>query len=553
MRPAWLPRRGEATVALVSGVLLSFSFPPFHLLLPPFVALAPWLVHLGGLPGDAAGRSAAVRSGYWLGVAYFGLTLYWLLTALIWYTPLAVLGYLLTVFILSWLVAGTAWMIHRARSAAGVPLWAAAPVAWTAAEWLQGHLLDLSFPWLGLGTALTGFPWLIGAADLVGARGLTFWIVLVNALAAEGVLAWRASRRLPLPLAAGLAAALALPAAYSLARWVTLETRPAAQVAVLQPNIPEHLKLQREAAKDSTRVALTHLMESVPEEGLDLVVWPEVTYPDFLRLSGEWEAWVRGLARERRTAFLVGGLDYVPRGPRQFDYFNAAFLYGSEGELRGTYYKHHLVPVVERVPFVPLEWIRTWRQSWTAGEGGGLRRLLGEFLAYFGGFGRGEAAPVLAASQARFGVLICYESIFAPLSRRYRREGADFLANITNDAWFGRDEPWWSRTAALHQHPAHMVMRAVENRVGVVRSANTGISMIIDPRGRIVQATELFVPAAITGEVRTTDGLTVYARLGDGVGTLSAAAAAAWILWSLWGRRRGRTARPAPGGHSAAG
>lgn len=540
MSARWLPRRREAHAALASGTLLALSFPPFHLLLPPFVALVPWLVHLAALPAGVEGRGAALRSGFWLGIVYFGLTLYWLFTALVWYTPISFLGYLLTVLILSAIWALAAWVLHDAR-VSGWPLWLAAPVAWTAAEWMQGHLLDLAFPWLGLGTSLTGFPWLAGAADLIGARGLSFWLACVNGLIAEGWLARRARGAVPRAIALGLAAALALPTAYSLARWFTLETRPAARVAVLQPNIPEHLKLQREAAKDSTRRALEGLLATMPEDEFDLIVWPEVTYPDFLTLSDDWQAWIGDVARTRDAAVVVGGLDYVTLGPREFDYFNAAFLYDSAGALRGTYHKRYLVPVVERVPFVPLEWIREVRRGWHD-EGGALARVIGEFLAYFGGFARGEAAPVLSASDARFGVLICYESIFAGLPRRYRNEGSDFLVNITNDAWFGRDEPWWSRTAGLVQHPAHLVMRAIENRVGVARSANTGISMIVDPRGRIVQATNLFEPAVLTGVVETTDGRTGYARWGDVVGWLSFVAGAGWLAW-IWIRRR--RARPA--------
>lgn len=530
-----LPRRREGLAALASGTLLTLSFPPFHLLVPPFVALVPWLVHLADLPPAAEGRGAAIRSGFWLGVVYFGLTLYWLFTALVWYTPIALVGYLLTVLILSGMWAAAACVLHSAR-ASGWPLWLAAAVAWTAAEWLQGHLLDLAFPWLGLGTSLTAFPWLVGAADLVGARGLSFWLVCVNGLIAEGWLARRARGVVPRRLAVGLAAALVVPAAYSLARWLTLETRPAAHVAVVQPNIPEHLKLQREAAKDSTRRALENLHATMPLGDLDLVVWPEVTYPDFLTASDDWPGWIGEVARAHDAAVLVGGLDYESRGPRAFDYFNAAFLYDSTGSLRDIYHKRYLVPVVERVPFVPLEWIREVRRNWR-NEGGGLARVVGAFLAYFGGFARGETAPVLSASGDRFGVLICYESIFASLPRRYRNDGADFLVNITNDAWFGRDEPWWSRTAGLVQHPAHVVMRAIENRVGVARSANTGISMIVDPRGRIVQETDLFVPAVLTGVVETTDGRTLYARWGDVVGWLSFAAGAGWVAW-LWIRRR---------------
>lgn len=545
----WLPRGREALVALVSGLLLTLSFPPFHLLLPPFVALVPWLWRLGTLPPGREGRDAALRTGFGLGLVYFGLTLYWLFAALVWYTVISLLGYLITVFILSCLTAGVAALVHAGGSRLRVPMWVIAPAAWTAAEWLQGHLFDVSFPWLGLGTSLTGFPWLIGAADIVGARGLTFWIVCVNALVAEALVAARggaggAGRAAPLRLRAMvLAAVLLLPVAYSLVRWQTLDVRPAVRVAIFQPNIPEHLKLQREASKDSTRSALENLTASMRDTSVELFLWPEAAYNDFLRLSGDWEGWIAEVTRSRKAGILAGTLDYQLREAGGYEYFNAAFLYGPDGSRRGTYYKKYLVPVVERVPFVPLKWVYAIRRRWAAGERAGIARILGEFLAYFGGYGRGRDAPLLSASRARFGVLICYESIFAPLSREYRLKGADVLVNITNDAWFGRDRPWWSRTAALFQHPAHLVMRAVENRVGIARSANTGISMIVDPRGRVVDETPLFQAGVIVGDVLTTDERTLYTRFGDVLGWLSAAVvlglgvALAWRGWG--GPRRG--------------
>src|SRR4029077_3332881 len=116
----------------------------------------------------------------------------------------------------------------------------------------------------------------------------------------------------------------------------------------------------------------------------------------------------------------------------------------------------------------------------------------------------------------RISVLICYESIFPDLSRHYRLHGADLLANITNDAWFGR-------SVAPYQHVAHLRLRAIENRVGIVRSANTGISEYVDPLGRVQGATALFVAAAPTFDVETSHVRTPYVRWGDWIGMLAAA------------------------------
>ena len=114
-------------------------------------------------------------------------------------------------------------------------------------------------------------------------------------------------------------------------------------------------------------------------------------------------------------------------------------------------------------------------------------------------------------AAGRFGVLICYESIFEEVSRGYRRRGADFIVNITNDEWFGR-------TSAPYQHMAHLVMRAIENRVGIARAANSGISGFVDPLGRLSRRTTLFTEAFVRGEVLTAPVLTLYTRLGDWVG-----------------------------------
>ena len=129
--------------------------------------------------------------------------------------------------------------------------------------------------------------------------------------------------------------------------------------------------------------------------------------------------------------------------------------------------------------------------------------------------------------ETAFGVLICYESTYPEAARGYRLDGADVLVNITNDAWYGR-EALYARTSALWQHPAHMVMRAIENRMGVARAANTGISLFVDPVGRITSATALFEEDVRVMEVRTSDVVTFYTRFGDLAG--SGAAIAALLL-----------------------
>lgn len=527
-----LPARGERLLPLLSGLLLVLSFPPFELLVPPFVALVPFLVFLADRPTGPGGRWSAIRGGYLLGLVYFGLLLYWLIVALIYYTPLAVLAWLVSVVVLAGFVAlfgaGVVWARERAPA---VPLALAVALFWTTLEWVQGHLGDLSFPWLGLGTALSGFPRVAGAADLVGARGLTFWLVLVNGLVASTIVAARRQRS-PLRPAILALLAIAIPVGYGFWRAATLPLRPVARVAVVQPNIPEDVKLDVTRALDSSMVALTNLTRRIPPGSVDLVVWPEVAVQSLVDAPTPRQTALRGsiqrLARDIRAPILVGMYGYsLASGDTAITYYNAARVM-TPGGFRGPEYdKQYLVPIVERVPFIDPRW---------------LEHVTGP-LRWFGGLGRGPHSELLPAGNANAGIgtLICYESIFAPLSRTYRREGAAFLVNMTNDSWYGREEIW-ARTSALWQHPAHLVMRAIENRVGVARAANTGISMFVDPVGRTYQQTRLFVPDVRSAIVYTTGVTTVFTRLGDWLAEL-AVAGSVLLLATCWVRgRRGRTA-----------
>jgi apolipoprotein N-acyltransferase len=168
------------------------------------------------------------------------------------------------------------------------------------------------------------------------------------------------------------------------------------------------------------------------------------------------------------------------------------FAFDAEGRWieAERYRKRRLVPLVEWHPVVDAA--RT-------GHGPALEITPGTDVTLF------------SMGSRRFGVLICFESAFESLARAYRRHGADFLINMSNDAWS-------LGTAGPHQHEAHLVMRAIENRVGIVRAGNSGISEIIDPSGQRRNVTALDTRTFVTGTVFTTEGGTVYARLGDWVG-----------------------------------
>jgi apolipoprotein N-acyltransferase len=414
------------------------------------------------------------------------------------FTPLSALGYFATISLEGLWSAVMFWFVVRARlRLPRLPLWAVFPLAWTAVEWAIGHQGDIRFPWLGLGTSLADGRTLIQWADLAGARGVTLWLAWCNVLIVEGLLppagAPRRLVRYLVPVALTILAALG----YGTWRERTLPMRELGTIGLIQPNEGYEEKWQP-GRQDSIMNKLVNMSRHLlSRRRADLILWPEAAIPGFFVDHPQWSDAIAHLARSEHVAILTGGLNAELHQGRTFDYFNAAFFFDSSGGRDYPVYdKRYLVPIVERVPFIPPRWIR---------------------LQWFGGFGRGRTLPVYSGAGGRFGVLICYESAFEDAPRDYRRRGADYLVNITNDAWFGH-------TSAPYQHASMLVMRAIETRMGVARAGNSGVSEFVDPLGKAYAVTQLNTEAAVAGHLRTSDVTTLYVRWGDWVGTLSVAA-----------------------------
>lgn len=507
------PTRSEALAAIASAALFAIAFPPFRFIVPAFVALVPFAVAIAErADGDGTARSAA-RIGFWFGLLGYGINLYWMASALALYTDLAFLGYGTTVVLLAIIIAGTGAALFAARRATRLPLALLLPVAWIAKEVLLNYLSDIAFPWLPLGLSVAHVPLAAQLADVSGVRGVSFWIALINGLIAD---AWllRAHRRAIITRVAGVGAAVALVLGYGAWRLSTIQLEPLAPISVVQPNIPQQEKWLAQNREHIVGIlsSLTR-REIAKQDDPGLIVWPEAALPDFLARHPDWVDTVSTLARTAHTPLLFGMIDLQWHSPTDYDYYNAAMLANASGhvDFEHPYRKTYLVPIVERVPFVNPRWFAN--------------------LKFFGGFGRGGTPEPFSLPFGKVGVIICYESIFPQRSRLYRREGADLLVNITNDAWFGR-------TTAPYQHEAHLSLRAIENRVGIVRDGNTGISAYVDPLGRVHGATELFTSAVRTYDAQTTTLRPLYVRLGDWVGTLSVVAVAVLLAVAYARRRR---------------
>ncbi len=507
-----LPTREEAIPALASAALFAVTFPPFPFLIPVFVLLVPVAIRVARAADSGVSARSSWRMGFWFGFLGYACNLYWIAIALSIYSNLSFLGYIASLFVMAPLAGLAMLALHSARRVTRLPLVLLLPVTWVAYELLLNYFSDLAFPWLPLGLGVADWPVLAQIAEFSGVRGLSFWIAATSGLLAD---AWllRAQRSALVTRSAVALLLLLFVGGFGWWRMSTIELRELAPIAIVQPNIPQEDKWQEENRDRIVEILAEQTRERITAGGARMIVWPEVALPGYLIANPEWRDTMSTLGGEGGIPILFGVLDVVFRNQSEYDYYNAALIADVDGSLdrHRPYYKSYLVPVVERVPFLNPEWF------------GDLR--------WFGGFGRGVDPPVFSLPFGRFGVLICYESVFLQRSRFYRREGADLLVNITNDAWFGT-------SIAPHQHLMHLPLRAIENRVGVVRSANTGISGYVDPLGRLHGATGLFTREAHTFQTHTTDIRTLYVRLGDWVGVLSAAGTLLLVGLDLRRRRR---------------
>jgi apolipoprotein N-acyltransferase len=515
------------------------------------VGLAPLLLvlHAGSPgPGVAGAAPRATRWAPWLtGVVAAFFTFHWItrlpshamtLPWLIW--P----GLLLLALYLGLYVALFGWIVRVVRRRIGLSVFLVAPFAWTAAEWLKSSG-ELGCPWGNLGTALAGQPVWIQAASVAGAPGLTFWIVLVNALFAASLAKFLSRRWVEgaLRLALGLAILL-LPPLWGAARLRDAARAEAAapagavaaiaRVALIQPNIASDRKWNP-AYQDTIVAALERLSRDAVLEAAsdstghparpDLVVWPETALPFYVRLEPLKLRRLQDLARELRTPILAGYPDARLDSSGDLITHNAAGLVLASGSIPGQYEKIHLVPFGERIPFQ------------------GLFPFLGSFDLGQAEWTAGANRVLLEGAGAPVGVLICFESIFPGHARAYRQAGAGYLVNITNDEWFGR-------SAGPVQHADLAILRAVEVGASLVRAANTGISMIVDPYGRVLSRTSLFESKVLVGDVRAPLPTTTFVAWGDWASASSAVVVALLLLFA-WFRPMGRRAEPLASGDRA--
>lgn len=295
---------------------------------------------------------------------------------------------------------------------------------------------------------------------------------------------------------------------YGVLRTKNIFTGEALRVAVIQGNIPQAEKWDERFRSliMSKYEALTRL---VAEKEPDLVVWPETSVPGFLESEPDLLQKVSGLAASLKIPILAGAPSV--RG-REENYYNSAILLSEDGRIAGRYDKMHLVPFGEYVPFKNIfSFVEKFAPKPIGDFSAGMDHTVFNFFVERTAKERDVRWRML--KKARFSALICFEDIFPDLTRSFVKRGANFLVNMTNDAWFGL-------TSAPYQHAQSSVFRAVENRVNVVRAANTGYSCFIDQKGHVTSAVHLggknlFVDGFVVEDVILTRTRTFYTVYGD--------------------------------------
>jgi apolipoprotein N-acyltransferase len=499
-------RLGRLAVAAAAGFVFHLAYPRPGWDLLGWVGLVPVLV----LAATAPSPGRAFVEAWVAGWAFFVPLLRWLthtmttFSTLSW--PLAVLVLLLLSAYLALFWGAVAWLVAALASSTGQRALWLAPAFWVAGELARTHLLG-GFPWGLLGYVPYRRLGIIQVAAWTGVYGVSALLVLVNA-----AVAWTLIRHTSRAVAvSAVVAALSLGGALALAEGVGPAPAEAPiRVALVQGNIEQAIKWNRAFQQETLRIYAQLTREAAPESRL--VVWPEAAVPAYVRHEPWVLAWLAALARDVERPLLVGAPDAVVDGGRATRYLNSAFLVRDRG-IEARYDKMHLVPFGEYVP---------------------LKRLLffvEAIAAEIGDFTPGREAVIFPLDGAPFGTVICYEVIFPGLVRRFVSEGARFMVNITNDAWFGD-------SGGPLQHLAIVPLRAVENGVAIVRAANTGVSALVSPRGEIGPTLGLFRRGVLSVDVPLSRSQTFYTRYGDLFAYAMSAVTAAALVAGVLARRR---------------
>jgi len=486
-------------LTLLSGVLMALAFPPFNYSMLAFISLVPIMFAV-----RKTSKRQAMGLAFLMGFTFFLITLFWLHVLVrqvdgFWLGVSVWLGYIFLSAvcalyfippILFFSISVQRWDPYKWMN--NLRLMFITTVSWIAMEYLRATLFT-GFSWNQLGisqyqdvilTQIASFGGVYAVSSIIIWLNVAIYATLIQHVKTIKVRKYRIHTELMLGLLP-----IALTASFGLR---TLFNAPPAgetvQIALVQPNILQEKKWDENSAQHIREKLLKQSEMVVRISGLDLIVWPETAVPGFLRYSALDYQLVQKVVHHG-TPLLLGTIDVQSATNKIF--YNSSLLINADGNILNRYNKQHLVPFGEYVPFPSV-----------------MKKFTPVEVDLKAGT---ESTIFTLPKKAPFSTLICFEDTVAPLSAKAVRNGALWLINQSNDAWF-------KGSIEAEQHLSHAVFRAIENRVPLARSCNYGVSCIIDSYGRITRKLKPEVGGFLTGPIQPSSDkkeLTFYTRKGD--------------------------------------
>ncbi|RKY79243.1 apolipoprotein N-acyltransferase [candidate division KSB1 bacterium] len=483
-------------LSLLTALLLTFAFPPYQLGFLAYWGLVPFFYLLKNKT-----IKDALKWGYITGLFFNLMSLYWIA----WTT---IPGTLAAILVLAFYFAFYAWTHVQLQKKLGKNFIFLLPFLWVSIEYVRS-LGVLGFPWNSLAYTQSYYLSLIQYVSFTGVYGVSFWVVWINVVLFHILENKRSFRTLIWSLLL-LIFLFFLPWVYGkLTIPPADEFQEKIQAALIQGNV-DPLRKWDEAFLAENFDIYERLTRKAANYKPDLIVWPETATACFLRCEPEYSIRIRHLVDSLKTPLLTGSPDYEFVTRTEYETYNAIFLFLPFCSQIQRYFKIHLVPFGERVPFEDvIPFLNKFLESLNMGVGDfspGKKLVL-----FHMPYPKSKVETDCTGSSGDrllFAGVVCFESIFPGLVRKFINRGARFLVIVTNDAWFGT-------TSELAHHAQIAVFRAIENRIGVARCANTGISMFIDPYGRVSKKTQINTEAYIVGDVPLRTEKTFYTQHGD--------------------------------------
>jgi apolipoprotein N-acyltransferase len=497
-------------LALGSGIALALAYPLFSIPILGWIAPALLIVAVIG-----EGPRFAVLLGFVQGAAYFGPSLPWFYNVMRQYGPLPVVQaagvFVLVVLVLSIFhavfAAAIAWLGKVSPGRACL----AAPFLWVALEFATMYMPAIGFPWNLLGYVAAGNLAFVQIAAITGIFGLSLLVAAYNSLVAWTILQFSQHKKVEWKL---LACATVTLIIIALAGPQFVPKVSGDHIAhLVQTNFPVSNGYPPDWMK--THVGEMDQLERISIDAAQktpgIVVWPEVPAPFSLQ-DADFHLRAMRIARGAGNGFFVGVIDWKPLGNGQLGASNSAALLGANGALDFIYDKIHLVPFSEYVP---------WRNWFFFARN--LTSLIGDFQP-------GSQYKVGKIAGGPFSVYICYEAIFPNEVRQFTLGGAQLFINISDDGWFGG-------SGAPQQHLAMARVRAVENRRWLLRDTNDGITVSVDPYGRIISRMQPNIRGELDAPYAFRSDITMFARWGDWLPRLCVLIALMLVLMTARGTR----------------